>query len=83
MKYLQIGNEVSRADESYWLKFKGIAEAVWAKDPEIILVVGDFAYGQKIQDPFNFRGAAGGITTLAAQQKILQLAKTHNREKVA
>jgi len=79
LKYLQIGNEEC-VDESYWLKFKGIAEAVWAKDPQIILVVGDFAYGQKIEDPFDFRGAAGGITTLAAQQKILQLAKAHNRE---
>ncbi len=79
LKHLQIGNE-ERVNEDYWQKFKPIAEAIWAKDPELILVVGDFAYGQKIEDPFNFKGAAGGITSLAAQQKILQLAKQYNRE---
>ena len=79
LKHLQIGNE-ERVNEDYWQKFKPIAEAIWAKDREIILVVGDFAYGQKIDDPFNFKGAAGGITSLSAQQKILQLAKQHNRE---
>lgn len=79
LKYLQLGNE-EQVNESYWQKFKPMAEAIWSKDPEIILVVGDFSYGQKIEDPFNFRGAAGGITSLAAQQKILQLAKQHNRE---
>ena len=79
LKYLQIGNEEA-VNDSYFAKFKGIAEAVWGKDPEIILVVGDFAYGKPIVDPFNFTGAAGGITTLAVQQKILQLARSHNRE---
>lgn len=79
LKYLELGNE-ERVNEEYWQKFKPMAEAIWAKDPDIILVVGDFAYGQKIEDPFNFKGAAGGITSLAAQQKILQLAKQHNRE---
>ena len=79
LKHLQIGNE-ERVNEDYWRKFKTIAEAVWAKDPEIILVVGDFAYEQPITDPFDFKGAAGGITSLAAHQKILQLAKAHNCE---
>lgn len=79
LKYLEIGNE-EKVNENYWQKFSGIAQAIWAKDPSIILVVGDFAYGQEIQDPFHFTGAAGGITSLEAQQKILQLAKQHNRE---
>jgi len=79
LKHLQIGNE-ERVNEDYWRKFKTIAEAVWAKDPEIILVVGDFAYEQPITDPFDFKGAAWGITSLAAHQKILQLAKAHNCE---
>ncbi len=79
LKHLQIGNE-EKVDESYWQKFKPLAEAIWARDPDIILVVGDFAYGQRIEDPFDFKGAAGGITSLAAQQKILQLAKQHHRE---
>ncbi len=79
LTHLQIGNE-ERVNEDYWQRFKPIAEAIWAKDPELILVVGDFAYNQPFTDPFNFKGAAGGITSLAAQQKILQLAKQHNRE---
>jgi hypothetical protein len=62
LKYLELGNE-ERVNEDYWLKFKPMAEAIWASDPDIILVVGDFAYGQKITDPFNFKGAAGRITT--------------------
>ncbi|MGH7969507.1 MAG: alpha-L-arabinofuranosidase C-terminal domain-containing protein, partial [Limisphaerales bacterium] len=79
LKYLEIGNE-ERVDDSYWGKFRGIAKAIWAKDPQVVLVVGDFAYGQKIQDPFQFTGAAAHITSLEAQQKILQLAKANNRE---
>jgi hypothetical protein len=79
LKHLEIGNE-ERVDENYFQKFKGIAEAIWARDPKIILVVGDFAYGQAIKDPFHFNGAASRITTLAAQQKILQLTRRHDRE---
>ena len=79
LKYLEVGNE-ERVDDNYWRKFKPLAEAIWAKDPDIILVVGDFAYSRPIEDPFNFSGAASGISTLAAHQKILQLAREHNRE---
>jgi hypothetical protein len=79
LKYLELGNE-ERVDEEYWRKFKPMAEAIWARDADIILVVGDFAYGEPITDPFNLKGAASRITTLAAQQKILQLAKQHDRE---
>ena len=39
-------------------KFRPIAEAIWAKDPAIILVVGDFAYGKVIDDPYQFEGGA-------------------------
>jgi hypothetical protein len=79
LKYLEIGNE-EQVNESYWQKFKPIAEAIWAKDPSIILIVGDFAYDHPIIDPFHFTGAAGRITSLSAQQKILQLAKEHDCE---
>jgi Alpha-L-arabinofuranosidase C-terminal domain len=44
------------------------------------LIVGDFSYHKVITDPFHFSGADSGITTLAAQQKILQFAKQHDRE---
>ncbi len=79
LKYLELGNE-EKVNETYWQKFKPLAEAIWAKDSQIILVVGDFSYGRPISDPFNIEGAASGISSLAAQQKILQLAKEHNRE---
>lgn len=79
LRYVEIGNE-ERVDEKYAVKFESIAKAVWAKDPEIILVVGDFAYDRRIDDPFKLSGAASGITSLAGQKRILQLAKEHNRE---
>jgi DUF1680 family protein len=79
LRFIELGNE-ERVDEKYFQKFKSLAEAIWAKDPTIILVVGDFLYSQPIQDPFNFRGAASGITSLAGQQRILQLARQHDRE---
>jgi hypothetical protein len=56
-----------------------MALAIWAKDPQMILVVGDFAYSRPIEDPYNFRGAPR-IRTLAAHTKILDLAKEHDRE---
>ena len=79
LKYLELGNE-ERVDEDYWRKFKPLAEAIWAKDPEIVIVVGDFIYARPIENPFDFTGAASGITSLAAQQKILDLARQHGRE---
>jgi alpha-L-arabinofuranosidase len=78
-KVIQLGNE-ERVDEVYFKKFKAIAEAIWAKDPTMILTVGDFVYSQKIADPMHFSGAASGITSFAAQQQIMKLAKTHNAE---
>jgi Alpha-L-arabinofuranosidase C-terminal domain/Domain of Unknown Function (DUF1080) len=77
LKYLEIGNEEA-IDETYFKKFRAIAEAVWAKDPELILVVGDFAYNGRIIDPLSFKGAPR-IKSLAAHQKILELAKANSR----
>ncbi|MEI9865646.1 MAG: family 16 glycoside hydrolase [Limisphaerales bacterium] len=79
LKYIELGNE-ERVDDDYFKKFKALAEVIWAKDPAIILIVGDFTYQKIITDPLNFSGADSGITSLAAHQKILQLAKQHNRE---
>jgi hypothetical protein len=79
LRFIELGNE-ERVDDKYAGKFEALAKAVWAKDRDIILVVGDFVYGKPIRDPFKFRGAFSGITTLAAQQKILRLAKQHDRE---
>jgi len=79
LRYLELGNE-ERVDEGYAATFEALAKAIWAKDPEIILVVGDFVYSQPISDPLHLQGAASGITSLAGQQRILQLAKQAGRE---
>jgi alpha-L-arabinofuranosidase len=79
LRYLELGNE-ERIDEAYAAKFEVLAKAIWAKDPNLILVVGDFAFNQRINDPFHFTGAASRITSLAGHQRILQLAKQVNRE---
>jgi len=79
LHYLELGNE-ERVDAAYAGKFEALAKAIWAKDKDIILVVGDFAYHQPIQNPFSFTGADSHITSLAAQQRILKFAQAHNRE---
>jgi hypothetical protein len=42
--------------------------------------VGDFVYSRPITDPDAVKGAASGITSLAAHRKILELARRHRRE---
>lgn len=79
LKYIQLGNE-ERVDEQYYEKFARLAEAIWTRDSQITIVVGDFVFGAVIRDPFKFQGSASRITTLASHQKILQLAKKHDRE---
>jgi hypothetical protein len=79
LRYIELGNE-ERVDEKYADKFEALAKAIWAKDKNIIPVVGDFAYDKHIQDPFNIAGAAAGITSLAAHQRILQFAKANDGE---
>ncbi len=79
LKHIELGNE-ERIDDAYFNKFKALAEAIWPKAPDLILVVGDFAYNQKIVDLEKFGGSESRITTLAAHRKILALAKQHNRE---
>ena len=79
LRFIQLGNE-ERVDEAYFQKFAKLADAIWSRDPEMTIVVGDFLYGEVIRDPFQFQGSASRITTLAAHQKILQLAKLRGRE---
>ncbi len=78
LRYIQLGNEES-VDEEYWRRFQPMAESIWRQDPNVTLVVGDFAYGRPIRDPYNFKGAPR-IKSLAAHKKILDLAAQHNRE---
>jgi hypothetical protein len=79
LKYLELGNE-ERVDAAYASTFARLAEAIWAKDRDIILVVGDFAYGDPITDPARITGAASGIRDMEGHRAILDLAKRHNRE---
>jgi hypothetical protein len=79
LRCIELGNE-ERVDENYANKFEALAKAIWAKDKNIIPVVGDFAYDRLIQDPLNFAGAASGITNLAAHRRILELAKAYDCE---
>ena len=72
LRYLELGNE-ERVDENYFTRFRPIAEAIWAKDPQITPVVGDFFYNQTISDPMRVVG--GSVPTLAAHRRILDLAK--------
>jgi hypothetical protein len=79
LRYLELGNE-ERVDEEYAATFEVLAKAIWAKDRDVILVVGDFAYDEPIRDSMNFTGAASKITNLSGHRKILSLAKEHRRE---
>ena len=79
LSYIELGNE-ERVDDKYAAKFEALAKAIWAKDRNVILVVGDFAYDHPIKEPTKFTGAASGITNLDGHSKILALAKQHNRE---
>ncbi len=78
LKCIQLGNEES-VDEAYWQRFKPMAQAIWREDPNITVVVGDFAYGRPIRDPYSFEGAPR-IKSLAVQKEILDLAVQHDRE---
>jgi alpha-L-arabinofuranosidase len=77
LKYLQLGNEEA-VNEVYAKKFQALATAIWERDPEIIPVVGDFAYSKHIADPYNFPGAPS-ITSLAAHKQILDFAKSRKK----
>lgn len=77
LKYIQIGNEES-VDAHYLERFKLLAAAIWSKNPEIIPVVGDFAYNDHISDPYRFSGAPR-IRTLEAHREILRFAKANNK----
>ena len=77
LKHLEIGNE-GAINEQYWQHFQPVALAIWAKDPGMVLVVGDYEYPNVITDPFHIK--APHITTLEAHRKILELAKQYGAE---
>ena len=79
LRYLELGNE-EHVNAAYAAKFTAIADAIWSKDPDIILVVGDFSYHHKITDPDHITGADGRINNLDGQRQILDFARLHGRE---
>ena len=76
---IELGNE-ERINESYYEKFRRLAEAMWSKDPRLILTVGEWNYRQIITDPYHIKGADSGITTLAPHAEIMALAKKYDAE---
>jgi hypothetical protein len=78
LEYLELGNE-ERIDDAYVAKFAAIAEQVWARGAKPVLIAGDFSYGDPVTDPYKITGS-GGAPSLAGHQKILALAKAHDRE---
>jgi alpha-L-arabinofuranosidase len=79
LRYLQLGNE-ERVDGAYFDRFRPLAQAIWSKDPNVIIVVGDFVYDHVIDDADHVTGAASGISNLDGHRKILQLAKEAGQE---
>jgi hypothetical protein len=79
LRYLELGNE-ERIDAAYVDRFRPMAQAIWAKDPKVTLVVGDFVYDHVINDADHITGAASGIENLAAHREILQFANQAGRE---
>ena len=79
LRHMELGNE-ERVDAAYAEKFKRLAEAVWSKDKEMILTVGDFAYGRPVTDPQHVVGAASKITALEGQRLVLETARAFGGE---
>ena len=74
LTHLEFGNE-ERVDGHYADRFEAVAKAVWAKDPRMVIVVGDFQYERPIADPDHIAGADSKITTLSAHRRILDVAR--------
>ena len=79
LRYIELGNE-ERLDGAYFDRFRPLAEAIWSKDPNMIIVVGDFVYDHRIDDTEHVTGAASGITNLDGHRKILKFAKEADHE---
>ena len=73
---IELGNE-QFLDAEFAAKFDGLAAAIWAKDPAMVLTIGDMGYGDVIADPDHVTGSQSGITSLAAYKTILDFAAAH------
>ncbi len=71
LKYIQIGNE-DVINGAFANRFNAIANAIWAVNKDITLIVGDFEYTEVITDPNRVTGASSKISNLQGQRKILE-----------
>ena len=69
----ELGNEEA-VNEDYWRRFKPLAEAIWAKDPANRPGRGRFPLQSAYRGPIPLLAGAPNIRTLAAHNKILDLA---------
>lgn len=79
LPFIQFGNE-EKVNDAYAARFMAMAPGVWAKSKDVILIVGDFDYKDPITDPYHLTNTAGGITTLAPHEAMLDLATANGRE---
>jgi alpha-L-arabinofuranosidase len=78
-RQIEFGNE-ERVDADYATRFNDAANAIWAKDPSIIVTVADVGYADVIADPDYVTGAASGLGSLSAYRSILGNAVAHNAQ---
>lgn len=76
---IEFGNE-EKVDSGYAARFNDAANAIWAKDPSIIVTVADVGYTNVITDPDRVTGSASGLGSLSAYQSILGNAVAHNAQ---
>ena len=74
INHLELGNE-ERVDAAYAAQFAAIADAVWARDPKLILVVGDFEYVDPIAEADHLTGATSKITDMDGHRRVLDVAR--------
>ena len=78
LKYIQIGNE-NKINREFGAHFNEIANRIWAVNPKVTLIVGDFIYNEVIEDPWNFGGSEAKITSLEGHKMILDNAEAQGR----
>ncbi|MFD4555365.1 RICIN domain-containing protein [Streptomyces sp. NPDC058469] len=78
-RQIEFGNE-EKVDSTYATRFNNAANAIWAKDPSIIVTVADVEYTNVIADPDHVTGAGSGLGSLSAYQTILSNAVAHNAQ---
>ena len=74
---IELGNE-QLINASFAKKFNDLAAAIWAKDPSMVLTIGDMSYHHVIGNPDQVTGSESGLTTLLPYQTILDFAEQHH-----